>query len=110
MDEMQTELITDLTEELTITDANFNSDLLTIKVKNALKDVQRARNYPSTYTTEMIDSDIQKYYSQARAISLYDYNMVGAEYEESHSENNISRVFVERQKLFAGIIPLSRTL
>lgn len=110
MDEMQTELITDLTEELTITDANFNSDLLTIKVKNALKDVRKARNYPSTYTAEMIDSDIQKYYPQARAISLYDYNMVGAEYEESHSENNISRVFVERQKLFAGIIPLSRTL
>lgn len=110
MDEMQTKLIADLTEELTITDANFNSDLLTIKVKNALKDVRKARNYPSTYTAEMIDSDIQKYYSQARAISLYDYNMVGAEYEESHSENNISRVFVERQKLFAGIIPLSRTL
>ena len=110
MDEMQTELITDLTAELTITDANFNSDLLTIKVKNALKDVQKARNYPSTYTAEMIDSDIKKYYSQARAISLYDYNMVGAEYEESHSENNISRVFVERRKLFAGIIPLSRTL
>lgn len=110
MDEMQTKLIADLTEELTIADANFNSNLLTIKVKNALKDVQRARNYPSTYTAEMINSDIQKYYSQARAISLYDYNMVGAEYEESHSENNISRVFVERQKLFAGIIPLSRTL
>lgn len=110
MDEMQTKLIADLTEELTITDANFNSNLLTIKVKNALKDVQKARNYPSTYTVEMIDSDIQKYYSQARAIALYDYNMVGAEYEESHSENNISRVFVERQKLFAGIIPLSRTL
>lgn len=110
MDEMQTDLVADLTAELTITDANFNSNLLTIKVSNAIKEVKRARNYPSTYSAEKIDSDIQKYYSQARAIALYDYNAVGSEYEKTHSENNISRTYVEREKLFAGIIPLSRTL
>lgn len=109
MDEMQAELITDLTEELMIADADFNSNLLTIKVKNAIKEVKIARNYPSTYTDAMIDSDITRYYSQARAIALYDYNMVGGEYEKSHSENNMSRTYVEREKLFAGIIPLSRT-
>lgn len=110
MDEMQTELIEDLTAELTITDACFNSDLLTVKVKNAIKDVKRARNYPSSYTDEMINADIVRYYAQARAIALYDYNQVGAENEESHSENNISRSFLDRNKLFAGITPFSRVI
>lgn len=108
MNEMITELITDLTTELQITDPNFNSTLLTSKVTNAVKEVKRARNYPSSYTQEKIDADIQNYYTQARAISLYDYNQVGAENEVSHSENNISRSFLDRNKLFAGITPFAR--
>lgn len=110
MNEMITDLIADLTTELTITDPNFNSTLLTSKVNNAVKDVKRARNYPSSYTDEMIDTDIVRFYTQARAIALYDYNQVGAENEESHSENNISRSFLDRNKLFAGITPFSRVI
>lgn len=110
MDEMVTELIEDLTTELTITDTNFNSDLLTVKVNNAVKEVAKVRNYPSHYTSEMIRSDIQKFYSQARSISLYDYNVIGSEYEKSHSENSINRTYIDRKELFAGIIPLSRTI
>ena len=110
MNEMITDLIADLTTELTITDPNFNSTLLTSKVNNAVKDVKRARNYPSSYTDEMIDTDIVRFYTQARAIALYDYNQVGAENEESHSENNINRSFLDRNKLFAGITPFSRVI
>ena len=110
MNEMITDLIADLTTELTITDPNFNSTLLTSKVNNAVKEVKRARNYPTSYTQEMIDTDIVRFYTQARAIALYDYNQVGAENEESHSENNISRSFLDRNKLFAGITPFSRVI
>lgn len=108
MEEMQNELIEDLTIELTISDTDFNSTLLTQKVKNALRDVKTARNYPTTYTDDMIETDMKKYYSQARAIALYDYNKIGTEFEDSHSENGISYSYSERNKLFAGIIPLAR--
>lgn len=107
---MENELIEDLTAELQITDKCFNASLLAIKVKNAIKEVKRARNYPSHYTEQMINGDIERFYSEIRKIALYDYEQIGAENQTSHSENNISRSFIDRDKLFAGIIPLSRTL
>ena len=106
---MENELIEDLTAELQITDKLFNASLLEIKVRNAIKEVKRARNYPSHYTDEMIDDDIERFYSQIRNIALYDYEQIGAENETSHSENNISRSFVDRDKLFTGILPLAKS-
>ena len=106
---MENELIEDLTAELQITDKLFNASLLEIKVRNAIKEVKRARNYPSHYTEEMIDDDMERFYSQIRNIALYDYEQIGAENETSHSENNISRSFIDRDKLFAGILPLAKS-
>lgn len=104
---LEDEVMEDLKAELSL-DPTFNETLLLSKVKNALREVKRARKYPSYYTEEQIQSDMQDYFSNIRNIALYDYNQIGAEYEESHSENSVSRHFVERDKLFAGIIPLSR--
>jgi hypothetical protein len=106
---MENELIEDLTAELQITDKLFNASLLEIKVKNAIKEVKRARNYPSHYTEQMINDDMERFYSQIRNIALYDYEQIGAENETSHSENNISRSFIDRDKLFAGILPLAKS-
>ena len=106
---MENELIEDLTAELQITDKRFDASLLEIKVRNAIKEVKRARNYPSHYTEQMIDDDMERFYSQIRNIALYDYEQIGAENETSHSENNISRSFVDRDKLFAGILPLAKS-
>jgi hypothetical protein len=106
---MENELIEDLTAELQITDKLFNASLLEIKVRNAIKEVKRARNYPSHYTEQMIDDDMERFYSQIRNIALYDYEQIGAENETSHSENNISRSFIDRDKLFAGILPLAKS-
>ena len=106
---MEQELIDDLTAELQITDKLFNASLLEIKVRNAIKEVKRVRNYPSHYTEQMIDDDMKRFYSQIRNIALYDYEQVGAENETSHSENNIGRVFVDRDKLFAGVLSLAKS-
>lgn len=108
MEEMQAELIEDLTAELSISDDNFNSVLLIQKVKQALREVKDARSYPSSYTDEKIDGDIQKFYSQARNIALYDYNKIGMDFEASHSEDGITFHHEDRDKLFSGIIPLAK--
>lgn len=107
MDKLQAELLEDLTIDIEGDDA-FDSSKLEQKIKNAIRDVQRARNYPDSYTEEQITKDMERLYSKIRAIALYDYNLIGAEGELEHSENGIGRTYVDRNSLFNGILPLSR--
>lgn len=108
MDELIARIIEDLTTELSVTDANFNSDLLTAKVKSATREVKDVRNYPETYTSEMIDKDMEKFYSTIRDVALYDYNTVGAEFQKTHNENSVTRTWYDRDKLFRMVLPLAR--
>ena len=109
MDEMIAAIIADLTTELQNT-PGFDADILELKVVGAVRDVIRARNYPDGATDPGIDSDIVNYYSQIENIARYDYTQIGVEYEASHSENGISRTWGTRERLFAGIIPMSRVI
>lgn len=102
-------LLEDLTAELSETDSNFKQSLIIPKIKGAIREVLRVRNYPKYYTESAIVEDLENYYSNIRNIALYDYSKIGGEFEESHSENSTSRNWEDRNKLFAGIIPLSRT-
>lgn len=103
---LQEELIADLTIELQ-GEPTFDSSKLTQKVVNAIKEVKRARKYPTYYTQEQISQDLYEYYSNIRNISLYDYNQIGAEFEASHSENSVNRNWIDRNKLFCGVLPIS---
>jgi hypothetical protein len=104
---LEQELVADLTDELS-EDELFNEKLLLSKIRNAIREVKRARSYPTSYTDDMIDSDLYDYYSNIRNLALYDYNMVGMEFEASHSENSVSQTMTDRTKLFAGIIPFAK--
>lgn len=104
---LQDELIADLTLELS-GEPTFSADILKQKVIGAIREVKTARKYPSTYTDEQISKDLYEYYSNIRNIALYDYNMIGVEGQSSSSENGISRSYVDRDKLFKGVIPLAR--
>ncbi len=105
---IEQEIMEDLTAELSISDENFNPDLLLSKVRNALREVKKARKYPSYYTESQISKDIYDYYSNIRNIALYDYNLIGAEGQTSSNENGTSRAYVDRNELFSGIIPISK--
>lgn len=105
---IEQELIADLTEELSIDDENFSEKLLASKVKNAVREVKQARNYPSEYTDEQISKDVKRFYSNCRNIALNDYNKIGQDFEESHSENGVTQKHTDRLKLFSGIVPICR--
>lgn len=107
---LEQEIFTDLSAELSISDENFNETLLLSKIRNAMREVKRARNYPKSYTESQIKEDMYDYFSNIRNISLYDYNQIGADFEESHSENSVSRSWKDRDKLFCGICPFVRVL
>lgn len=104
---LQEELIADLTIELQ-KEPTFDSSVLAQKVVNAIREVKKERKYPSYYSSEQIDKDLYEFYSNIRSIALYDYNKMGADGEQSHSENGISRSYVDRKSLFSGVLPLSR--
>lgn len=105
--EMKTEIIAELTAELQ-GETDFDAVLLTAKVNNATREVQTARNYPSTYTAAQIETDTVRFFSQIKSIALYDYNQVGAEGQTQYSADGVSIHYVERNKLFYGVRPIAR--
>ena len=100
-------LLADLTAELK-NEPTFNADVLKAKINSAIREVRGLRKYPADYTEEQIESDLSNYYSNIRNVALYDYNMIGAEWESNHNENGISRSFVDRKSLFYGIMPIAK--
>lgn len=107
---LEQEIFADLSAELSVSDKNFSETLLLSKVRNAMREVKRARNYPKSYADEAIEQDLYDYFSNIRNIALYDYNQIGAEGQSSSGENGTSRSYVDRNKYFSGICPFVRVL
>jgi hypothetical protein len=107
VDEMRNAIVNELTIELKDESA-FSQKKLEIKVDGAIREVKRARRYPSSYSDEMVAADMEQFYSNIKNIALYDYNMIGVEGQSASTENNESRTYVDRTKLFYGIIPFAR--
>ena len=97
------DMLNELTTELGITE-EVDSALLVSKLNNAIRDVIRAVNYPSSYTDKMVEKDLKKYYGNIHDLTMYDYNQTGAEGEKSHSENGTSRTWKDRKECFNGIV------
>lgn len=102
------DLFNDLSAELSVTDSNYNADILKIKIENAIREVGVERKYPGYYSEDRIGKDLQNYYSNIRNIALFDYNTLGAEFQESSKESDNSRTYISRDKLFYGVYPLAR--
>lgn len=108
--ELQEEILNDLKIELQ-NDADFSESILEVKVKNAIREIKSARNYPNSYTDEMIEKDLEtNYYSTIVNLARYDYNQIGAEGEVNHSEGDVSRSWVDRKEFFNGIAPFVKIL
>ena len=107
VEELKAAIINELRIELS-GDSAFSEDILRVKVDNAVREVKRARNYPSYYTEEVINRDLWDFYSNIKNIALYDYNQIGIEGQSSSSENGENRTFVDRNTLFRGVIPFAR--
>lgn len=105
----ETELNTDLAAEITGSGLEVLTDVLAVKVRAVVRELLNIRNYENSgMTDEEIEADIERYYTQCMNVARYDYNQLGAEGEDSHSENGISRKFVERGRLWAGVVPYAK--
>ena len=105
----ETELNTDLAAELTGSGIEPLTDVLAIKVKAVVRELLSIRGYENSgMTDEEIEADIERYYTQCMNVARYDYNQLGAEGEETHSENGISRKYVERGRLWSGVVSYAK--
>ena len=59
-------------------------------------------------TDAEIETDINRYYTQCMNVARYDYNQLGAEGEQTHNENGISRSYIDRGKLWSGVVPFAK--
>jgi len=92
-------------------DPSFNSDIVASKVSAVVKELMQKRRYnKSGMSDEAILEDLENYYSQALNVARYDFNTIGAEGEERHTENGVDRTFTERGKMWTGVVPLGRVI
>lgn len=96
------EVYEDLVAELEIDKAN-EQKLLKLKVKNAVREVRNRRDYPSHFTENDIQDDLNRLYSNIHDLALYDYNQIGVEGQSSHSENGESRAWKDREDCLKGV-------
>lgn len=103
---MLEEIFEELKTELVETEGDkFNETLLRSKINSAYRDVKAARKYPLSYTDAMIEREMENYYSQIREIALFDYTQIGSEGQTQYSQDGVSIHYVDRNKLFYGILP-----
>ena len=108
--ELRTSIADDLEVELKDM-PTYSRELLDIKVKDAVRDVMDKRGYASAgYSSDMIEDDIKRYIPQIKALAQYDYLIIGASGESYHYEGGTNRTWIDRRRLYNGIIPLASIL
>lgn len=89
----------------------FNADVVANKVSAVVRELIQRRRYKKAGMADYaVEEDIENYFTQALNVARYDFNTIGAEGEERHTENGVDRTFTERGKLWAGVIPISRVI
>lgn len=103
---LQAEIVNDLKIELQ-NEEGFSEELLVAKVKSAIREVASERKYPLYYSELHRERDIENYYSQIKAIALYDYSKIGAEGQDNYSADGESIRYSDRKELFSGVLPIA---
>ena len=102
------EVSTDLARKLKDLGEDVSTNTLNIIVKTAVREVIAKREYPESMSEEDILADLDNYYSTIFHVAEYDYNLIGAEGQESHSENGVNRKYVDRNSLFNNVFTYVR--
>lgn len=101
---LREQIIAELTTELS-GEPTFKAEILEIKVNDAYRKVKARKAY---HNTSFDDKKIEKHlydnhYQDIKDVALYNYNMIGAEFQKSHNENNISRSWRTEDEIMGNI-------
>lgn len=83
--------------------------MIPLSAKRAVRSFKKKRNYPSGYTEEQINSDMEKCYDCIFDLALYFLVKQGAEFQGSHSENSVSRNWDSETEIYVnhGVFPFA---
>lgn len=104
LDEMQEAIVDELTTELSGYDHEFNADILTLKVKDAVNKFQEKRGYiNTTFTDEQIVADAERFFGTIKEVALVNYAKMGAYGELYHYENTVHRSWPHERDLWQTV-------
>lgn len=86
-----------------------NEEIVSLLVDLACQNVVN-RRYPFGCTNEQAQVAVSQYSNVVFRAVVYAYNMQGAEGQSSHSENGISRAYIDEDKLYTEIVPMCGVL
>lgn len=96
LDTLQTRMKNRITE-------NYDDDFLIAELESAMAKVA-SRRWVS------VDNLEDEYQNAVIDIALYNLALIGGDFESSHSENGINRVFISEQEVLKQITPKARAL
>lgn len=100
----------DTTKDVVVFDNKEDDLLIEQLIKQATEDVKARRNYPNSYTDEMITEDLKKFEGVIVNLVVYDHSQAGEEFMASFGENGVSRTWKDRDSLFVGVFPFVKML
>ena len=98
------------TSDVVVFDMKEDNPLIEQLIKQAAEDVKATRNYPDSYTDEMITEDLKKFENVIVNLAVYDHSQAGEAFMASYGENGVSRTWKDRDSLFAGVFPFAKSL
>lgn len=103
--EILQDIITYLGDEVSETD----NPVLLILINRAIRKVC-AKRYPYGYTDKEKEAAIERYRDTIFSAAVYYWAKQGADGENSHSENGISRSYQSEEELFFDVVPMVKVL
>lgn len=100
----------DTTKDVVVFDNKEDNLLIEQLIKQATEDVKARRNYPDSYTEEMITEDLKQFEGVIVNLVVYDHSQAGEEFMASFGENGVSRTWKDRDSLFVGVFPFVKML
>ena len=100
----------DTTKDVVVFDNKEDDLFIEQLIKQATEDVKARRNYPDSYTEEMITEDLKKFEGVIVNLVVYDHSQAGEEFMASFGENGVSRTWKDRDSLFVGVFPFVKML
>lgn len=98
------------TSDVVVFDNKEDNPLIEQLIKQATEDVKNRRDYPDSYTDEMITEDLKKFEGVIVNLAVYDHSQAGENFMASYGENGVSRTWKDRDGLFVGVFPFTKVL
>lgn len=98
------------TSDVVVFDNKEDNPLIEQLIKQATEDVKAKRNYPDSYTDEMITDDLKKFEGVIVNLAVYDHSQAGENFMSALSEGGVNRTWRDRDSLFVGVFPFAKVL